>query len=73
MHPLFKKADEPNREVIGGAIEVHRFPGPGLIESIYEKCMMHELSLRRMSAVNQRFVRIEYKGITRMILPGANQ
>lgn len=64
MHPLFKKADELSREVIGGAIEVHRHLGPGLIESIYEKCMMHELSLRKLSAVNQRLVRIEYKGIT---------
>ena len=61
MHPLFRKADEPSREVIGGAIEVHRHLGPGLIESIYEKCMMHELSLRKLD------------GITRMILPGANQ
>jgi GxxExxY protein len=64
MHPLFKKADELSREVIGGAIEVHRHLGPGLIESIYEKCMMHEISLRKLGAVNQRLVRIEYKGIT---------
>lgn len=64
MHPLFKKSDELSREVIGGAIEVHRHLGPGLIESIYEKCMMHELSLRKLNAVNQRQVRIKYKGIT---------
>jgi len=63
MHPLFKKADELSREAIGAAIEVHRLKGPGLIESIYEKCMMHELSLRKLGAVNQRLVRIEYKGI----------
>jgi len=37
--------------------------GPGLIESIYEKCMMHELSLRNVAATNQRLVKIEYKGI----------
>lgn len=63
MHPLFKKADEFSHSVIGAAIEVHRIKGPGLIESIYEKCLMHELSLRRLTAANQRSVKIEYKGI----------
>jgi len=63
MHPLFEKADRFSREVIGAAIEVHRLKGPGLIESIYEKCLMRELSLRGLSAANQRLVRIEYKGL----------
>ena len=63
MHPEFKKADELSHTVIGAAIEVHRIKGPGLIESIYEKCLMHELSLRKLDAVNQRQVKIEYKGI----------
>jgi GxxExxY protein len=62
MHPLFKKADELSHNVIGAAIEVHRLKGPGLIESIYEKCLMRELSLRQLAAVNQRQVKIEYKG-----------
>jgi GxxExxY protein len=64
MHPLFKKADDLSREVIGAAIEVHRLQGAGLIESIYEKCLMHELSLRNIFCVNQRLVKIEYKGMT---------
>ena len=63
MHPLFKKADELSRVVIGAVIEVHRIKGPGLIEGIYEKCLMHELSLHRLAATNQRLVKIEYKGI----------
>lgn len=63
MHPLFTKADALSREAIGAAIEVHRLKGPGLIESIYEKCLMRELSLRQISAVNQRVVQIEYKGL----------
>jgi GxxExxY protein len=62
MHPLFTKADALSREVIGAAIEVHRLKGPGLIESIYEKCLTHELGLRGISVVNQRVVKIEYKG-----------
>jgi GxxExxY protein len=62
MHPLFKKADEVSREVIGAAIEVHRLKGPGLLETIYEKCLMRELSLRALAAVHQRAVKIDYKG-----------
>ncbi len=62
MHPLFKKADDLSRVVIGAAIEVHRLKGPGLIESIYEKCLMRELQLQSLTAVNQQAVRIDYKG-----------
>jgi GxxExxY protein len=63
MHSLFQKADELSRTVIGAAIEVHRLKGPGLIESIYEKCLLRELSLQHLRAVNQRVVHIEYKGV----------
>ena len=63
MHPLYEKADQLSREAIGAAIEVHRIKGPGLLESIYERCLMRELSLRHIAAVNQREVKIEYKGL----------
>ena len=62
MHPLFEKADGLSREVIGAAIEVHRLKGPGLIESIYERCLVHELELRNIASVNQKQVPVEYKG-----------
>jgi GxxExxY protein len=63
MHPLYEKADRLSHEMIGAAIEVHRDKGPGLIESIYERCLVHELSLRGIRCVNQKHVRIEYKGL----------
>jgi GxxExxY protein len=63
MHPLYEKADRLSGEVIGAAIEVHRDKGPGLIESIYERCLVRELELRKISAVNQKIVRVEYKGL----------
>ena len=63
MHPSFERADRLSREAIGAAIEVHRLKGPGLIESIYEKCLMRELGLRGLGAVNQRVVQIEYKAL----------
>jgi GxxExxY protein len=63
MHPLFAKADAMSGEAIGAAIEVHRDKGPGLIESIYERCMMHELSLRKLAVVNQQLVWVRYKDL----------
>ena len=63
MHPLYEKADRLSSEVIGAAIEVHRDKGPGLIESIYERCMLRELALRSIPATTQKLVRVEYKGL----------
>ncbi len=51
--------------VIGAAIEVHRDKGPGLIEPIYEWCLLRELGLRGLACVSQKLVIIEYKGATR--------
>jgi GxxExxY protein len=61
MHPLYQKADKLSAEVIGAAIEVHRQKGPGLIESIYERCSLRELELRSIPATTQKIVRVEYK------------
>src|SRR6184192_776317 len=63
MHPLYEKADGLSGEVIGAAIEVHRRKGPGLIESIYERCLLRELELRSVTATTQKIVRVEYKGL----------
>ena len=62
MHPKYQRADELSRQVIGAAIEVHRLKGPGLIESIYEKCLMRELFLQNIPAEQQVVVPVEYKG-----------
>ena len=64
MHSKFQKADELSRKVIGAAIEVHRVKGAGLIESIYEKCLMRELELQGIPAQQQVIVPVEYKGMT---------
>ena len=49
--------------VIGGAIEVHRHLGPGLLESVYEAALVHELQLRRITVKRQVPVTVEYKGL----------
>ena len=53
MHALYEKADKLSQLVIGAAIEVHRVKGSGLIESIYERCLMRELELRSVPATAQ--------------------
>jgi GxxExxY protein len=62
LHPLYEKAHRLSGEVIGAAIEVHRLKGSGLLESIYERCLLRELELRSIPALTQKIVRIEYKG-----------
>jgi GxxExxY protein len=44
-------------------MEVHRHKGPGLIESIYERCLLRELELRSIPAMTQKLVHVEYKGL----------
>ena len=63
MHPKYQQANQLSREVISAAIEVHRHKGPGLLESIYEKCLMRELEIRGIGAWKQVSVEIEYKGL----------
>ena len=63
MHALYQKADRISHDVIGAAIEVDRLKGPGLIESIYERCMLRELELRSIPSITQKLVRVEYKGL----------
>ncbi|HVX61978.1 MAG TPA: GxxExxY protein [Pirellulales bacterium] len=64
MHPAFHKADQLSREAIGAAIEVHRIMGPGLLESIYEKCLLRELEIRGIPVISQEQVRVSYKSLT---------
>src|SRR2546427_10491923 len=63
MHALYAKADGLSGKVIGAAIEVHRHKEPGLIESIYEQCLLREPELRSIPATTQKIVHVEYKGL----------
>ncbi len=49
-------------EIIGAAIEVHRALGPGLLESAYEECLCHELTLRGVAFQRQVPLPLAYKG-----------
>jgi len=45
--------DELSREILSGAIEVHRHLGPGLLRSAYEECLCHELGQRKIPFTRQ--------------------
>jgi len=55
--------NEVTERIIGAAIEVHRALGPGLLESAYEECLCHDLTLAGLSFDRQRSLPVEYKGI----------
>jgi GxxExxY protein len=65
VHSLFSQGSELTETVIGAAIEVHRNKGPGLIESIYEWCLLKELELQGLACASQKLVIIDYKGFKR--------
>jgi GxxExxY protein len=58
-----KYLNELTYRVIGCAIEVHKHLGPGLLESVYEKCILMELNLQGIANKCQTWVPIEYKGL----------
>ena len=50
--------------IIGSAIKIHRELGPGLLESVYEKILVHELRKNGLTPENQVKIPIIFDGIT---------
>jgi GxxExxY protein len=50
--------------ILGAALQVHSTLGPGLLESVYEVCLAHELNKRGFKVKRQVVVPIEYDGLT---------
>ena len=57
-----EEREELSKKVIGAAIEVHKQLGPGLLESVYECCMLDELQRRNINVRSQIPVPLFYKG-----------
>jgi GxxExxY protein len=55
--------DELSRRVIEKAIAVHRALGPGLLESVYEKCLAYELTKAGLSVETQKEVPLDYEDV----------
>ena len=58
-----KFINELTHKIIGGAIEVHKDLGPGLLESIYEKCLIHLLGKQGLYLVTQQKVPLYFRGL----------
>ena len=58
-----KYLNEITYNVIGAAIEVQKVLGPGLLESVYHKCLKQELICRSISFQSELGVNLEYKGM----------
>ena len=58
-----KTIDSLSYKVIGCAMEVHNTLGPGLLETAYEKALIHELRLKGLTVTSQVPVDMNYKGV----------
>ena len=56
-----EKSDFITGQILDASIEVHRYLGPGLLESTYEICLMKEFQLRGIAAERQVRLPIKYK------------
>ena len=52
-----------SKEILGAAIEVHQFLGPGLLERTYELALAHELEVRGLKVETQVPVSMQYKAL----------
>ena len=66
LTPDQMRANELSNLIIGAATEVHRHLGPGLLESAYEACLCHELTLQGIRFDRQLPLAVEYKGVRRV-------
>lgn len=61
--PIDKETEDSARHAIEAAFNIHAALGPGLLESVYEACMCHELARRGLSFERQVNVPVVYQGI----------
>jgi GxxExxY protein len=56
------KYEELAKEIFFASLEVHKIMGPGLLESVYEMCLLRELQLRNVSVESQVGIPLHFKG-----------
>ena len=56
------KYEELAKQIFIASLEVHKIMGPGLLESVYEMCLLKELQLRKISAESQVGIPLQFKG-----------
>ena len=63
FEPLPDETERIAREIVDAAFRVHTVMGPGLLETVYEACMVHELHRRGLRVQTQVSVPISYEGV----------
>lgn len=58
-----KYLSELTYNIISAAIEVHKAMGPGLLESIYHRCLEKEFELRGIQYSSEQIIPVNYKGL----------
>src|SRR5260221_3515790 len=61
--PISEAADRAAREVLDAACKLHTALGPGLLESVYEACLVHDLMRKEVHVRRQVPVQISYHGL----------
>ena len=62
MEKVGDERDSFTHLIISAAMEVHREMGPGLLESVYQRCLEHELRLQGIACQPQAHLPLVYKG-----------
>lgn len=57
-----KELNQLAYDILGAVIEVHKELGPGLLESVYHKCLEKELELRKIDFLSEYKIPYSYKG-----------
>ena len=61
--PLTEREKWLASQIVDIAITIHRFLGPGLLESIYEKCFCYELTKRNIPFIKQKCAELVYENL----------
>lgn len=60
---LSQETERVATEIVDAAYKIHKTLGPGLLESVYEACMVHELRRRKLKVQKQVHLPVSYEGI----------
>ena len=63
MKPIPPETNEIARQIVDAAFVVHTALGPGLLESVYEVCLAHELRKRGLTVRQQVVLPVHYDGV----------
>lgn len=64
MVDVSEREERISKAIVDAAFRIHKELGPGLLESVYERCLKHELRIRGLEFISQVPLAIEYEGIT---------